>query len=492
MTQPSKFKVSENLNSTIPQMDRVLIVDDDLMIKVMLEDILHAHGYQTYHASNGREAVRLVKEHTPEIILMDIVMPEMDGIAACKAIRSATTLPIRPSIIMVSNKSDKDAIIEALEKGADDFITKPVDNMELIARIHAQSRTRGFYREIYEDKKNLEMILDVTKTISSMLKTEDVLYTIVKRVADITGAVRCSIVLISKEDIGYVLASHESPTIKEIKLDLNKYPEIREALKSKRPVVIEDISRHPLMAEVKDLVKDLDRMNVLVLPIIWEEEVIGTLFLRTRRLGKGFTEKDINLCQIIAQSAYHAIKNARLFEEVSKEKEEMKTLAITDSLTEVYNHNFFYTRLEEEFNRTVRYETPISLIMMDIDDFKRINDTYGHRTGDHVLKEVANMIKKLVRKTDIVARYGGEEFSVILPHTNLLGAEEEAERIREAISSHAYANLTKETITISLGVVSYPSGKTIMNAGDFVNLADTALYEAKRSGKNKVVVLGRK
>ena len=491
MTQPSKFKVSENLNSTIPQMDRVLIVDDDLMIKVMLEDILHAHGYQTYHASNGREAVRLVKEHTPEIILMDIVMPEMDGIAACKAIRS-TTLPIRPSIIMVSNKSDKDAIIEALEKGADDFITKPVDNMELIARIHAQSRTRGFYREIYEDKKNLETILDVTKTISSMLKTEEVLYTIVKRVADITGAVRCSIVLISKEDIGYVLASHESPTIKEIKLDLNKYPEIREALKNKRPVVVEDIPRHPLMAEVKDLVKDLDRMNVLVLPIIWEEEVIGTLFLRTRRLGKGFTEKDINLCQIIAQSAYHAIKNARLFEEVSKEKEEMKTLAITDSLTEVYNHNFFYTRLEEEFNRTVRYETPISLIMMDIDDFKRINDTYGHRTGDHVLKEVADMIKKIVRKTDIVARYGGEEFSVILPHTNLDGAEEEAERIREAISSHAYANLTKETITISLGVVSYPSGKTIMNAGDFVNLADTALYEAKRSGKNKVVVLGRK
>ncbi|MDP2682984.1 MAG: diguanylate cyclase [Deltaproteobacteria bacterium] len=491
MTQPSKFKVSENLNSTIPQMDRVLIVDDDLMIKVMLEDILHAHGYQTYHASNGREAVRLVKEHTPEIILMDIVMPEMDGIAACKAIRS-TTLPIRPSIIMVSNKSDKDAIIEALEKGADDFITKPVDDMELIARIHAQSRIRGFYREIYEDKKNLETIFDVTKTISSMLKTEEVLYTIVKRVADITGAVRCSIVLISQEDIGYVLASHESPTIKEIKLDLNKYPEIREALKSKRPVVIEDISRHPLMAEVKDLVKDLDRMNVLVLPIIWEEEVIGTLFLRTRRLGKGFTEKDINLCQIIAQSAYHAIKNARLFEEVSKEKEEMKTLAITDSLTEVYNHNFFYTRLEEEFNRTVRYETPISLIMMDIDDFKRINDTYGHRTGDHVLKEVADMIKKLVRKTDIVARYGGEEFSVILPHTNLDGAEEEAERIREAISSHAYANLTKETITISLGVVSYPSGKTIMNAGDFVNLADTALYEAKRSGKNKVVVLGRK
>ena len=472
-------------------MDRVLIVDDDLMIKVMLEDILHAHGYQTYHASNGREAVRLVKEHTPEIILMDIVMPEMDGIAACKAIRSIT-LPIRPSIIMVSNNSDKDAIVEALEKGADDFIIKPIDGMELIARIHAQSRIKNFYREIYEDKNNLEILLDVIKTVCSTLNTEAVLYTIVNKVANITGAVRCSIVLIAKGNIGYVLASSENPTIKELKIDLNKYPEIREALKSKEPVVVEDISRHPLMAEVKDLVKDLDKINVLILPIILEEEIIGTLFLRTRRPGKGFTEKDVNLCQIIAQAACHAIKNARLFEEVSKEKEDMKTLAITDRLTEVYNHNFFYTRLEEEFNRATRYETPISLIMMDIDDFKRINDTHGHRTGDHVLKEIANMIKMLVRKTDIVARYGGEEFSVILPHTNIDGAEEEAERIREAISSHVYANLTKEKMTMSFGVASYPSGKTIMNAGDFVNLADTALYEAKRSGKNRVVALGRK
>lgn len=490
---PQLSNSPKNPNYVISRIDKILIVDDDLTSKAMLEDILHAHGYQTFHASNGREAIRLVKEHAPEIILLDIVMPEMDGIAACRIIRN-TSLPIRPSIIMVSvsgKKDDKDAIVEALRNGADDFITKPVDGPELIARIQAQSRIRGFYQEIYEDKKNLEAIFDITKTISSMLKTDEVLYTIVKKVADITGAVRCSIVLISKDDKeGYVLASHESPAIKEIKLDLNKYPEIKEVLKSKRPVVVEDISKHPLMAEVRDLVKDLEKMNVLVLPIVWEEEVVGTLFLRTHRFGKGFSEKEIKLCQIIANSAYHAIKNARLFEEVSKEKEEMKTLAITDRLTELYNHNFFYTRLEEEFNRAVRYEIPISLIMLDMDDFKKVNDTYGHRTGDQVLKKIADMIKKLVRKTDVVARYGGEEFAIILPHTNLAGAEEEAERIKTAISSHAY--IINEPMTMSLGVASYPSGKAIMNAGDLVNLADTALYEAKRSGKNKVVALGHK
>jgi two-component system, cell cycle response regulator len=491
MTQLSKTQAYKNSTSIIPQIDRVLIVDDDLMLKVMFEDILHAHGYQTYHASNGREAVRLLKEHKPEIILMDIVMPEMDGIEACKAIRSIK-LPIRPSIIMVSNNKDKDAIVEALENGADDFIIKPIDAMQLIARIHAQSRIKSFYREIYEDKKNLETILEVMHTVSSTLKTEEVLYTIVKKVAEITGAIRCSIVLIAKEDVGYVLASHENPNMQEIKIDLNRYPEIREVLKNKGPVVVEDIPRNPLMTNVQELVKNLDKMNILILPIVLEEEVIGTLLLRTKRFDKCFAEKDIKLCQIIAQTVCHAVKNARLFEEVSKEKETMKILATTDGLTEVYNHNFFYTRLEEEFNRAVRYGTTISLIMIDVDDFKKINDTYGHRTGDYVLKEIADIIKRLVRKTDIVARYGGEEFSVILPHTNLDGAEEEAERIRETISNHRYANISKETLTMSFGVVSYPSMKTIMNTGDFVNLADTALYEAKRSGKNKVVVLGRK
>ena len=490
MPKFQKLKAPQISTPPTPRTDKVLIIDDDLTIKVMFEDILHAHDYQTFHALNSREGVRFVKEHLPDIILLDIAIPAMNGLGTCQAIRNID-LPTRPSIIMVSNKGDKEAI-QALEKGADDFITKPVDDAELIAKIKAQSRIKSFYQELHEDKKNLEIILDITNAISSLLKVEEVLYTIVTRVAAITSAVRCSIVLIGKEDVGYVLASHDNPTIKEIKLDLNKYPEIKEVIKNKKPIVVEDIPRHPLMAEVKNLVKDLEKMNVLVLPIVWEEEVVGTLFLRTHRLDKGFTDKEIQFCQIIANSAYHAVKNATLFEEISKEKDLMKSMAITDRLTELYNHDFFYTRLDEEFNRAARYEIPLSLIMMDLDDFKKINDTYGHRTGDRVLKEVANIIKKLVRKADIVARYGGEEFAIILPQTNLKGAEEDAERIRAAILNHTYTGLIKENTTISLGVASYPSANAIINSGDLVNLADTALYEAKRAGKNRVVALGHK
>src|SRR3990170_2194522 len=232
MPKFQKLKAPQISTPPTPRTDKVLIIDDDLTIKVMFEDILHAHDYQTFHALNSREGVRFVKEHLPDIILLDIAIPAMNGLGTCQAIRNID-LPTRPSIIMVSNKGDKEAI-QALEKGADDFITKPVDDAELIAKIKAQSRIKSFYQELHKNKK---------------------------------------------------------------------------------PIVVEDIPRHPLMAEVKNLVKDLEKMNVLVLPIVWEEEVVGTLFLRTHRLDKGFTDKEIKFCQIIANSAYHAVKNATLFEE---------------------------------------------------------------------------------------------------------------------------------------------------------------------------------
>ncbi|MBI5237380.1 MAG: GGDEF domain-containing protein, partial [Deltaproteobacteria bacterium] len=220
---------------------------------------------------------------------------------------------------------------------------------------------------------------------------------------------------------------------------------------------------------------------------VFNEDVLGTLFLRTRKNKNGFSRKELDFCRIVANASFHAIKNAKLFERVTKEKEYLKELAVKDQLTTLYNHNFFYSRLEEEFDRSVRYETHMSIIMMDIDNFKQINDTYGHRVGDIVLREVGALIKKGVRKTDIVARYGGEEFSVILPQTAIKGAAEEADRLRQLIESHAYAGLAKENITVSLGVASYPH-KDIMNSGDLVTAADDALYKAKHEGKNMVKV----
>lgn len=472
--------------SKVAANNKILIIDDSLTNKTILEDILQTNGYQTRHASNGLDGIKAAGEWFPGVILLDLIMPGMDGIEVCRKVRELR-LPHRPSVIIVSIKGDTRTIVEALDNGADDFIMKPVNEQELLARIKAQQRINEFYYQIEADKRNIETILSITNSLAATLDPSEVLSIIVKQVAEVTSALRCSIVLIGKNDDGYVLASHDDPSVRELKIDLAKYPEIKQVVAAKAPLALNDMVNHPLMVDIKDLISDLKEVSSLIVPIVFNDEVLGTMLLRTRLKEQGFSRKEVDFCRIVANSSFHALKNARLFQKVSEEKENLKEIAVRDYLTALYNHNFFYTRLEEEFERAVRYETPLSLIMMDLDDFKRINDLYGHRIGDQVLKEVSNRIKSGVRKTDIVARYGGEEFSIILPHTMLKGATEEAERLRELISSHSYAGLIHEKITMSFGVASYPQ-KSAMNSGDLVNHADDALYNAKWNGKNCVMI----
>jgi len=464
--------------------NRVLIVDDNELNRSMFEELLRANGYETRHATDGLEGLKAVAEWRPAAVLMDLVMPGMGGMDACREIR-AMDPEVRPSILVVSTKDDKETIVEALSSGADDYIVKPINETELLARLRAQLRISDFYREIAEDNRNLQNLLEITSAVSASLDPPEVLRIIVSKVAEVTNAVRCSIVLIVKEDEGYVLASHEDPAISELKLDLEKYPEIKQVIETKTPLALDDIASHPLMSSVKEDVAGLKDMSALIIPIVFDDEVLGTIFLRARRKESGFSVKEVDFCRIVANSSFHAIRNARLFEKLTREKEHLQEVAVRDHLTSLFNHNTFYTRLDEEFERAVRYDTPLAIIMMDIDDFKQINDTYGHRVGDVVLKEIAAMIRRGVRKTDIVARYGGEEFAVIMPHTLLKGALDEAERIRELVASHVYGGLVNENITLSMGVASYPQ-KGAMNAGDIVTYADDALYKAKHAGKNRV------
>lgn len=463
---------------------KVLIIEDNLTNRAMLEDVLRSSGYVTMSAVEGKEGLRLIKEWGPSVVLLDLVMPGMGGADICREIRGMS-LKKRPSVIIVSVKGDKETVVDLLSKGADDFIVKPFNESELIARVKAQLRISYFYQEAEEDKRNLETLLEITRTLSATLDPEEVLKVIVGKVAEAMDALRCSIVLIVKSDEGYVLASHDNPEISGLKINLNKYPEIKEVINTRTPLVLDDMVSHPLMSTVNEQIKGLKDMSLLIVPIVFNDEVLGTLFLRTRRRKEGFVKKEIDFCRIVANSSFHAIRNAKLFEKVTKEKEYLKEIAVKDHLTSLYNHNFFYSRLEEEFERAIRYEAPLSLIMMDIDDFKRINDSYGHRAGDEVLKEVSTMIKRGVRKTDILARYGGEEFVIILTHTPLKGAIDEAERLRELIQSHSYAGLIKESITLSFGVAAFPH-RNVVNSGDLVNHADDALYKAKRDGKNCV------
>ena len=468
-----------------PDTGRILLIDEDEREKKVFEETLETHGYETRYTPEVAEGLKIIGEWRPSVILLNFSKPDPAGVDACRRIRQLK-LNSRPSIILVSKKGDMESVVSSLSNGADDFIIRPVKGTELLARVKEQLKITRFYKELAEDRKSLETILEITNAISATLDPTEVLRTIVEKVAAATGAVRCSIVLIARDDEAYVLASHDDPTLKDLKIDLAKYPEIREVINTKNPLALEDMVNHPLMSAVREKILQLKDMSILIVPIVFNDQVLGTLFLRTKKKAQGFTRDEVDFCRIVANASYYAIKNASVYQRVIQERENLKEAAIKDHLTGLYNHNYFYSRLEEEFERSRRYETALSLIMMDIDNFKKINDSYGHRTGDDVLKGLAATIKGAVRKSDIVARYGGEEFAIILPHTGTTGAAGEAERLRTRIEKVAFAGI-KERVTVSFGVASLPD-RNINEAGDLVGRADDALYEAKKSGRNCVKV----
>ncbi len=182
------------------------------------------------------------------------------------------------------------------------------------------------------------------------------------------------------------------------------------------------------------------------------------------------------------------LKIKRLQDDLKAQNRRFEELSNTDPLTQLANRRFLMNVFEKEFHRSVRHKHPLSLIMADIDHFKKINDTYGHQQGDLVLKAVADTMRNLLREYDVAARFGGEEFALVLPETALLQATHVAERIRERIAAMRFeGSLAPLRMTISLGVASSP-GKGIKGVNDLIRVADDALYTAKREGRNRVVV----
>lgn len=329
-----------------------------------------------------------------------------------------------------------------------------------------------------------EALLETAKKLFSTLHFNELLYQVAREAADRMEVFRCSIIFMDdKKEVGYVVATHEAPETKQIPLDLKKHPEIVYAGQAGDWVFIPDVFAHPMLAPFQETLKKVPIHSIAVFPLILQEKILGNLFLRISA-QRAFTQRELQFSSWITNFATRAILNAHHYETLLKEKNHLEKLATFDFLTETHNHRYFNARLEEEFNRATRYNLSLSCILLDVDDFKWINDTFGHRQGDTILKEVASVIKGTIRKSDFLARYGGDEFVIILPQTDLAGAFQEGERIREAVRKHYYTDFQTKKITISLGVAAFPE-KTILTSDDFIRAADTALYQAKKNGEDR-------
>lgn len=462
---------------------KILIVDDEWAMRNSLRSILVNEGYEVIEADDGASGLKQIQSEHPDLVLLDLVMPRVDGIKVCRAVKSDPALKKIP-VVMTTSMGSKEDIIRGLESGADDYIVKPFDKSELLARIKTSLRSRHLLKELEREKRDLLAILDISNAITSSLDSREVLYSIVKKISEVIDVSRCSIVRIdADESKGYVVATNENPNISNIEIDLNKYPEILKVLETKDIIVIHNIDEDPLVEQVRKSLAEIQFHSLLVLPVIMKQNVIGTILLRTARRQDSFNEREIQFCQIVANAAANALINASLFESMELANVHLEKLATTDGLTGIFNHRYFYGRLDEEFNRAERYNNPISTIMLDIDNFKQINDTLGHRTGDQVLKELAIILKSKIRKSDIVARYGGDEFIVLLPQTDREGAQTEVERVIRSILTHPFESMPGFKIKISYGISTFPD-RRILGADDLVTLADRELYANKaRRGK---------
>jgi diguanylate cyclase (GGDEF)-like protein len=303
---------------------KILYVEDDkLQAKITIE-YLDKEGYDIIHVEDGKSAIKAAKTRPVDIIILDLVLPDMDGNKVSRWLKLDQDTKSIPIIMLTAKGTTMDKVT-GLKAGADDYLSKPYNEIELNARISASLRTKALQDELKEKNRLLEEVL-----------------------------------------------------------------------------------------------------------------------------------------------------------------EQLETLSVTDPLTEIYNRRYFWNVLEKEFAKSVRFETPIACLLIDVDHFKSINDEYGHSVGDYVLKEIAKIIKNCLRKVDTAARWGGEEFIVLLPETDKEHALNAASRILSEISGYAFKGI-RQKITVSIGIASIP-GPAIDTPEKFIEISDSALYTAKANGRNRIEI----
>jgi len=282
------------------------------------------------------------------------------------------------------------------------------------------------------------------------------------------------------QEFGRRTDSHLNNLVKSIHLRIDPGSGVlAQTVIDKQPFKIID-STTQATVNLKDPVISLFNMQYFVtVPLLAKDRVVGVLIVDNFYSKRPITEDDIWKLTMFANQAGLAIENSQVFE---------KTLVLsnTDRLTGLWNHGYFLYQLNEEFKRAIRFNRPLSLLMLDMDYFKRFNDSFGHPAGDVLLQKISDILKNSCREVDLVARYGGEEFAIILPETNKEKAYASAERIRKATAAMPFVYndaLPPEYVTVSIGVASSPQDTATPE--ELISCADKALYAAKNFGRNR-------
>lgn len=347
-----------------------------------------------------------------------------------------------------------------------------LSNLEMRRRLEQQNR------ELDRKTFDLYTVYQVSKTLSSILDTEELTMLIADMLTEVMTVERVFVMLLDEDESCLKVTAHKflKPDgirpVASIKVTEKMTDWLMQYVSG--GVIIEDLFDEDFNTAFPEIGKFLDDMGIkIVVPMIHKYKLIGLLALGRKYVGRHFVERDYEFLSTIAPLAANAISNAHLYE-----------LAILDGLTRVFLGRYFQQRFKEELKRARRYKQIFSLVMWDIDHFKEVNDTYGHLTGDTVLREISTIFKSNYRQgVDLIGRYGGEEFVMLLPDTPKAGAKIMSERLRKNVEDFDFAK-GKVHLTISGGISSFPEDGDKYE--ELIEQADISLYDAKRAGRNKV------
>ncbi len=449
----------------------ILVVDDIPANVKLLEVKLTNEYYDVISAKDGFEAIEKAKKHKPDLILLDVMMPGMDGFETCKKLKEDAEVSHIP-VVMVTALSEITDRIRGLEAGADDFLTKPINDIALFARVKSLVRIKVLLDELrLRDKTGLEMgVIDEGKNTF----TQNVAGSRLMIVDDDQVQLKNMMDKLSKEYVVEGVAKPEDAVNVAMKSDFDLI------------MVSTQLSDMDGLRLASQLKSREEVRNVPILMLVDEDD--------TKSMLKGL-ELGVN-DYIIMPVDYNEMA-ARIKTQIRRKKyqdalksnyQQTISLAITDGLTGLYNRHYLNAHLDNMVKQCIHNNKPLSLMIMDMDHFKQVNDTYGHDIGDQVLKQLADIIVKTVRSADLAARFGGEEFVVLMPETDRKQGMDAAERLRKIVEnydfklSHPVGSIKK---TISIGVAFLDelgdSGQNLLKR------ADEALYKAKNGGRNKAV-----
>ncbi len=450
---------------------RVLVVDDVPANVKLLEARLSAEYFDVTTASNGIDALALCERAECDIILLDVMMPDLDGFEVCRKLKSNPRTHHIP-VVMVTALDQPSDRVRGLEAGADDFLTKPVTDIALISRVRSLARLKMVTDE-------LRMRAVTSKEIGLQSPEREA-------VLDTGRGGRVLIVddrASSYERIVKALSAEH-----EVDLETNPNEALFRSAEDNYDLVIVSLNLQEFDGlRLCSQIRSLERTRNLPILALAESDSTAKL-ARGLEIGvNDYLARPIDKNEMLARVRTQ-IKKKRYTERLRDNMQMSIELAITDGLTGLFNRRYMETHLGTLVDQSAARGKPITVLVLDIDFFKAINDSYGHDAGDDVLREFALRIRKATRNIDLACRYGGEEFVIVMPETDMAVATAVAERLRRRIASEPFAiqnDARHLEVTISIGIAALSGVDD--NAATILKRADQALYRAKRDGRNRVV-----